>query len=227
MYIRDMNYTKGHVSAITEGHFHPKDPQLFMTSSLDSTIRLWDAEAKPMGVEQHLTQAQIIKVHRIGMGGKKIEATSCCYSPDGALIGGGARDGSLQVWDTKSHFVKPVFSNYHAHLPGHEVTCVLFFQNSSRLLSRSCDGTLKIWDIRNISKPQFFWEDLENFHPKTNVTLSPDEKYILTGTSAREKQGLGFLHFYDSTTFQSVASLAIAQSSVVRTKWHPEINQLE
>lgn len=39
MYIQDMANTKGHVASITGGMFHPKDAEVFLTSSLDGSVR--------------------------------------------------------------------------------------------------------------------------------------------------------------------------------------------
>jgi WD40 repeat protein len=45
MYIQDMMNTKGHVASITCGQFHPKNQELFITSSLDGSVRQWDFNA--------------------------------------------------------------------------------------------------------------------------------------------------------------------------------------
>lgn len=45
MYIQDMMNTKGHVASITGGQFHPKNQDLFITSSLDGSVRQWDMKA--------------------------------------------------------------------------------------------------------------------------------------------------------------------------------------
>mmetsp|Transcript_8622 Transcript_8622/g.14581 ORF Transcript_8622/g.14581 Transcript_8622/m.14581 type:complete len:122 (-) Transcript_8622:1280-1645(-) len=42
MYISDMANTKGHVASITGGQFHPKDSDIFITSSQDGSVRQWD-----------------------------------------------------------------------------------------------------------------------------------------------------------------------------------------
>ena len=51
MYIQDMSNTKGHVAAITDGRWHPREKQNFMTASLDGSIRIWDLESKLVGVD--------------------------------------------------------------------------------------------------------------------------------------------------------------------------------
>ena len=42
MYLRDMHNTKGHISAITSGTWHPTNKDLMVTAGTDSTLRIWD-----------------------------------------------------------------------------------------------------------------------------------------------------------------------------------------
>lgn len=61
-----------------------------------------------------------------------------------------------------------------------------FFKDEKRLVSRSMDDTMKLWDIRNAKEPVNVWRDLTNLNAKTGVCISPDETLILTGTSVRK-----------------------------------------
>jgi len=45
------------------------------------------------------------------------------------------------------------------------------------------DHSLKIWDVRNSKIALHAIYNLENNLPGCKISLSPDEKYILTGTS--------------------------------------------
>lgn len=42
MYIRDLKNTKGHISGLTCGEWHPKEKQTILTSSEDGSLRIWD-----------------------------------------------------------------------------------------------------------------------------------------------------------------------------------------
>lgn len=42
MYIRDLKNTKGHISGLTGGQWHPKDRETALTSSEDGSLRIWD-----------------------------------------------------------------------------------------------------------------------------------------------------------------------------------------
>jgi hypothetical protein len=48
---------------------------------------------------------------------------------------------------------------------------------------------LLVWDIRKFKKPLSVASDLISNNPETNVIFSPDEKYVLTGTTG-PKAGL-------------------------------------
>ena len=77
MYITDMRHTKGHVSNIACGSWHPTDNNIFMTSSLDSTIRIWDITSKPIGIEQNLMQRDVIKLKTSPSTHGKVAITAC------------------------------------------------------------------------------------------------------------------------------------------------------
>lgn len=88
-----MNNTKGHVAAITDGRWHPREKKNFMTASLDGSIRVWDLESKVTGVDMQLMHSHLIK--SFTTKGSKLPFSSCSYSRSGALIAGGCTDGSL------------------------------------------------------------------------------------------------------------------------------------
>jgi WD40 repeat protein len=81
-YIRDMKKTSGHIASLTGCQWNPCDPSVFLTSSLDSTIRIWD-------VDVHRYQRTVI-VARAGPGSWLSGAvTAAKFSGDGKLVFGG------------------------------------------------------------------------------------------------------------------------------------------
>ena len=42
MYIRHLKNTKGHISSLTCGEWHPKTKETVLTSSEDGSLRIWD-----------------------------------------------------------------------------------------------------------------------------------------------------------------------------------------
>lgn len=55
MYIRDLKNTKGHISGLTHGEWHPKTKETILTSSEDGSLRIWD-------VNDFKSQKQVQKI---------------------------------------------------------------------------------------------------------------------------------------------------------------------
>ena len=100
------------------------------------------------------------------------------------------------------------------------------FRDEKRLATRGMDDTLKLWDIRNTKHPFQEWKDLINLSSKTNITFSPDEKLVLTGTSVRKGFGHGQLITGDVLTGEIINQSPICEESVITVFWHPTINQI-
>ena len=58
MYLRDMNMTKGHISEITTGTWHPHNYNLCVTAGTDSTLRIWDVNVRKSPKRRHRPQIQ-------------------------------------------------------------------------------------------------------------------------------------------------------------------------
>lgn len=70
------------------------------------------------------------------------------FFSDGRVFVGGCQDGSIQFWDLRKSVVAPVKMIRQAHNPA-EVSSVNYSYMGNLLVSRSCDDTLKLWDIRS------------------------------------------------------------------------------
>ncbi|KAJ3029526.1 hypothetical protein HDV00_009551 [Rhizophlyctis rosea] len=217
-YIRDLRNTKGHVAALTGGRWHPHDKGIFLTSSLDSTIRIWD-------VENTRKQKDVIAV-KSKLPGGKTAITAAIFSPNADLIIGGGADGALRTWKSKGPFIMPTQSLENAHMSGSTITSIAMARTRPIIATRSTDDTLKTWDLRNFKKPISTVSNLSNFFEETNVIFSPDDRYVLTGTSVKRDAGQGQLCIYGSENLEEVARLDITGSSVVRLVWHARINQI-
>lgn len=218
MYIRDLKNTKGHITGLTCGEWNPKARETILTSSDDGSLRIWD-------VNDFTTQKQVIKPKLSSHG--RVPVHSCTWDREGKRVAGGIGDGSIQIWNIKSGWT----SRPDTHIPkGHsdEITGLKFTSDGRILLSRSFDGTMKVWDLRQTKEPLKVFEDLPNHYSQTNIALSPDEQLILTGTSIeRDSTTGGLLCFYDRTKLELVSRIGIsATSSVVQCGWHPKLNQI-
>ena len=61
---------------------------------------------------------------------------------------------------------------------------------------------------------------------QTDVTFSPDDKLVVTGTSVDKGQDGGKLIFFDKNTFERSFEMTVGPSHVIRTTWHPKLNQI-
>ncbi|KAG8989624.1 hypothetical protein FRB90_002156 [Tulasnella sp. 427] len=221
MYIRDMKHTAGHVGEVTACAWHPKENNTFITSSNDSTIRIWDAENK--------RKQKTVIVVKSKERGARTKVTTCAFSHDGKFIAGACLDGTLNIWGSNSNFVRPSHTAENAHEKGREVGSVVFSVDGHTVVSRGIDEYTKLWDIRSFKKPVFTSPKVMTLYPETNAVFSPDEKFIITGAAAGRteggmgKGGLVFLR-KDGLDIEKSVDFAPGES-VVRVAWHPKINQ--
>lgn len=215
-YINDMSKTKGHIAGLTYGCWNPITREEFLTSSQDSTLRLWIVKMKE--------QKSVIKTR--SQGGLKTSPTSCTFNRDGTLIAAGCFDGSIQMWDTRKMFVNTTHCVREAHQKGTEISSIVFSYLGNVLATRGCDETMKLWDMRAFKKPLHTFEGLLSRYDTTDCTFSPDDSMIVTGESLEKDKEAANLFFYNVKTFEEVNRIPVSNSHIVKTLWHPKLNQI-
>ncbi|PKA56537.1 Protein Mut11 [Apostasia shenzhenica] len=201
MYIRDLKNTNGHISGLTGGEWNPKSKETILTSSEDGSLRIWD-------VNDFKSQKQVIKPKLARP--VRVPVTACAWDHEGKRIVGAVGDGSIQLWNIKPGWgSRPDVYVEKAHTD--DVSGLRFSVDSLILLSRSMDGTLKVWDLRQMKNPIKIFDGLPNHYPQTSASFSPDEQLIFTGTSI-EKEGTsgGMLCFYDRRKLELVSRVGIS-----------------
>ncbi|XP_057483037.1 uncharacterized protein LOC130769799 [Actinidia eriantha] len=218
MYIRDLKNTKGHISGLTCGEWHPKTKETILTSSEDGSLRIWD-------VNDFKSQKQVIKPKLARPG--RVPVTTCTWDREGKSIAGGIGDGSIQIWNLKPGWgSRPDIHVEKGH--SDDITALKFSSDGQILLSRSFDDSLKVWDLRKMKEPLRVFNDLPNHYAQTNIGFSPDEQLFLTGTSVeRDSTTGGLLCFYDRAKLELVSRVGVSPTcSVVQCAWHPKLNQI-
>ena len=256
MYVRDMKNTKGHTAACCGGQWHPAERAALLTCSEDGTARIWDVE-RPQNQVAVLKPRQR-KPGRFACraacyspdGG----AVAAAFG-DGSLqvwdVRGGSASGltaaytgmvassrlqassggaQLQSWSYSQKTTAVCFDAHAGGDAGDAMVCSLAFHADNRtLVSRAQDGTLKLWDVRSLSKPVAVASDLAARYDETACVFSPDVELAYTAVSAPEGSGGdgsgGAVAFFDSKTLRPVSRIGLP-SSAVAVQWHAGLNQL-
>lgn len=218
-YIADMAKTKGHTAQLTAGDWHPHRSNEFCTSSLDGSVRIWDA------YRCSKEQQQVIKAR--AQGGLRTTPSAVTYNRDATLLAAGCTDGTIKMWDTRKSFVTTTHLIKDAHQKQLEVSCVRFSYAGQILATRSCDETMKLWDIRNFKQPMHTFLNLSARYDSTDCCFSSDDSMLITGESLSKATDQAKLFVYDTKSdYHLVDSIAIANSHIVKTLWHPKLNQI-
>ncbi|CAL4143095.1 unnamed protein product, partial [Meganyctiphanes norvegica] len=217
MYINDMAKTKGHISSLTYGCWHPKDKTQFLTSSRDGTLRIWN-------VDQPHQQKTVIKTK--AYSGLKIRPIVCTYSRDGLMLGCACDDGTIQLWDTRKNYVNVLIHIKNSHEKGTETSSLCFSYDNKSFVTRGGDDTLKLWDIRNYKEPVHVKKELFNRFSNTDALFSPNDQLVVTGTSLDRGDKAGKIVMLDRSSFNIVHEMDVGTSHVCRINWHPRLNQL-
>uniref|UniRef100_A0A2P2I4G1 WD repeat-containing protein 70-like n=1 Tax=Hirondellea gigas TaxID=1518452 RepID=A0A2P2I4G1_9CRUS len=217
MYLQDMRKTKGHISGITHGCWHPKHKEEFLTSSLDGTCRIWHT-SKPS------CQKHVIKPRAVS--GLKVKPTSCCYSSDGLTVACVGNDGSIQMWDHRKNYVNTILNIRDCHMKGTETSSICFSYDNKYYATRGMDDTLKLWDIRKPTSSVFSATGLFNRFDMTECLFSPNDQLVVTGTSMNRGDTSGKLVMFNRNTWKLEHHMDVGNSHVVSIVWHPRLNQI-
>jgi len=216
-YIVDQKRTNGHTAMVRCACWDPKSKEKFISCSDDGTIRLWD-------INYVVKNKNVITLKN--SHAKKTGCTYCMYARDGNMIFGSGQDGSIQAWDTRKMFVNTALKNLTAHA-GNEISCLCANHDGTTLVSRGMDDTVKQWDCRNFKTPVNTTGNLLSYYSSTTCSFSPDEKLIVTGTSAmKDGSSGGELLFLERDTLNIAHRINFGAKSVITSLWHSKINQI-
>jgi WD40 repeat protein len=219
-YFNDLSKTLGHVAMVNDCKWHPKKKNIFATCSADSTVRIWDTDKTLLN---NTLKSSLAGKCRTKLG-KRAVCVSVAWNKTGELLAVGCEGGSIQTFSVGERTIAPRTQQYDAHAADSTVTCVVFNRKGKKLLSRATDGTVKLWNPRNMGKgPLKTATDLPCQYSMTDAAFSPNEKMIVTGTSGRDVPGT--VVFLDADTFAPVQTVGIA-GGAIRIMWHQKINQI-
>ncbi|VUC26389.1 unnamed protein product [Clonostachys rosea] len=220
MYLRDMHNTKGHISEVTMGAWHPSDRNLCVTAGTDSTLRIWDINNK----RSH-KDIIVFKSKAAGSAGRtKMTTVTWGSSPQsGNVLVAAARDGSLVMYSGNGPFTRPAGEIRDAHKP-HTWTGGIDISTDGRMVvTRGGDDTIKLWDMRKFTKAlvTVSHPSTSDHFPTTNIRYAPNGTNILTGSAT------GHLHILNPGNLQPEHVTPITPGApLITVDWHPKINQI-
>ena len=221
MYLRDLHNTKGHISEVTAGAWHPTYKDFFVTASIDSTLRIWD-------VNMPLKQKHVIvhKSRAAGSAGRtRITAVAWGTSNQGGkdLLVAAALDGSLVMWDGSGNYARPAGEIRGAHKADTWTGGLDISSDGRTVVTRGGDNTIKLWDTRKFKQPISTVEHTSttDLYPTTNIKFSPNSSNIITGAAD------GSLHILNPATLKPELVTPVTPGSpLINVQWHPKLNQI-
>jgi WD40 repeat protein len=156
-------YLEGHgkdLSVITEVTFSP-DGQMLASSSIDSTVKIWNTDT-----------GKCLKTFT----GKQQWIWSVAFSPDGQTVASGGEDGTITLWN--------IHTDERRFLQGHHfwVWSLAFHPRQNILASASYDRSIRLWDI-DTEKCLKIFEGHQ--HILMAVDFHPNGKILASGSFDR------------------------------------------
>ncbi|KAI4224502.1 MAG: hypothetical protein L6R40_008441 [Gallowayella cf. fulva] len=221
MYLRDMHNTKGHISEITTGAWHPTNRDLCVTAGTDSTLRIWDCSIR-------MRQKDIIvhKSRAAGSAGRtRMTAVSWGSSPQGnsSCLVSAALDGSLVMWNGEGPYNRPTAEIRDAHQKDTWTGGLDISSDGRTVVTRGGDDTIKLWDTRKFKSPisSVTHPSTTSQFPTSGIKFSPTSTSIITGSPT------GSLHILNPATLTPDHTTPITPSSpLISLLWHPKLNQI-
>ena len=221
MYLRDMHNTKGHISEVTTGTWHPSNKNICLTAGTDSTLRIWDINNK-----RKQKDIIVFKSKAAGAGGRtRMTAAAWASQAQGGnnIIVAAALDGTLVMYSGDGPFTRPAGEIREAHTPN-TWTGGLDISNDGRMIvTRGGDDVIKLWDTRKFKEPLVVVS-----HPSTSsqfatstLKYSPNSSNIITGSPT------GDLHILNAANLRPELVTPVTPGSpLITANWHPKINQI-
>ncbi|XP_064541755.1 protein lethal(2)denticleless [Drosophila montana] len=208
--IRGLNSYVGHTRSVKTAAFKRTDPAVFATGGRDGAILIWDIRANlNMDLTSRVDNC-IYSGHTGGPGTPQSQRkqrtrtpkmasnsntsssiTGLAFQDNDTLISCGAGDGVIKVWDLRR--------NYSAYkkepLPRHSLpyagqstfkgfTNLIVDAAGTRLYANCMDNTIYCYNLVSYaSKPLASYKGLLNSTFYIKSCLSPDGKYLLSGSS--------------------------------------------
>ncbi len=185
--------------------------KLFVTGSLDGTIRLWDTNTALKGSVIQRLGGRLFGPQKAKLQGHTDQIFSVALSPDGHTVASGSKDKTIRLWDVPN---RKLLATLEGHTEG--IITVSFSPDGSTLATGCRNGSIHLWDpTTGNHKTSLIGNDLFTNPPGlprkkddppnitswgrsdvTSLIFSPDGKTLVNGNRD------GTIHFWDMSTLQ-------------------------
>ncbi|GAB65546.1 WD domain G-beta repeat domain containing protein [Plasmodium cynomolgi strain B] len=204
MYITDVNKTRGHTRSVNCCRFHPCNENIFVSGSLDSTLRIWNLEKNICyGIDKELVHHQCIKV--VNERNMMQNNVLCCqFVRDGNSIILGCENGQIEVRNkiSNDYMYSPKPKQHIRREISHSDSVVDILTCKKRdnfFFTRSLDNTVKYWDRRNLQRCVKAIEYVPTIFKNSSMSLcGSDERYLVLGTQERKEMLMDEVHLNES-----------------------------
>lgn len=221
MYLRDMHNTKGHISEITTGTWHPTERNLCATAGTDSTLRIWDIN-KPRQQKEVIVH----KSRAAGSAGRTRMTAVAWGSPvqgGNNLLVSAAVDGSLVMWSGEGPYARPAAEIRDAHTPGTWTSGLDISADGRLVVTKGGDDMIKLWDTRKFKQPvnTVAHPSSSSQYSTSSIRFSPNSTSLITGSET------GHLHILNPATLRpELVTPVTPGSALITALWHPKLNQI-
>ena len=135
---------------------------------------------------------------------------STSFSPDSKILASASKDGTIQLWDTRSRTsIRTIFE----HTRDRELTSILFSPIERLLASASDEKSIKLWDIET-------GEIIQTLHghisPVASLAFSPDGRTLASGSFDKT------VKLWDIETGDNIGTLHGARRGILSLAFSPD-----
>lgn len=152
----------GHSGPVYGLSFSP-DGHYLLSSSADSTVRLWSLDTY---------NALVSYRGHGGVGGSSSPVWDVQFSPLGHYFATASHDQTARLWSCDHIYPLRIFAG---HL--NDVDIVRFHPNGTYLFTGSSDKTIRMWDVARAESVRLF---VGHTSPISDIACSPDGRWLAT-----------------------------------------------
>lgn len=191
---------KGHTTFVNSVRGARRGPQLLVSGSDDSTVKIWDTRKKQATTNFNATY----------------QVTAVTFNDTSEQVLSGGIDNDIKVWDIRKNDILYTMKGHTDTITGMTLS-----PDGSYLLTNSMDNSLRIWDVRPYAPQERCVKVLTGHQHNFEKNLlrcawSPDGSKVSAGSADR------FMYIWDTTSRRIIYKLPGHNGSVNDVDFHPD-----